>query len=114
MSPNALKQPHHEFGEEDDEQEVACVRDRNDTARRPISSETGLSRKIIMEPIEKRYIVDEQNRRVAVQIDAETFRRIEELLEDYVLFQLMEETEAEDVLGVEKARAFYASLPKAE
>ena len=67
-----------------------------------------------MEPIKKRYIVDEQNRRVAVQVDVETFRKMEELLEDYALFQLMEEAREEDALGMDEAKAFYASLPKAD
>ena len=38
-----------------------------------------------MEELKKAYIVDEDNRRVAVQIDIETFNRIEEILEDYAL-----------------------------
>jgi hypothetical protein len=32
--------------------------------------------------IERRYVVDEENRRVAVQIDLDTFEEIEHLLED--------------------------------
>ena len=63
-----------------------------------------------MGPIKKRYIVDEQNRRVAVQMDAETFEKMEVLLEDYALFRLMEEAKGEEALGVNEARAFYASL----
>ena len=59
----------------------------------------------VMEPIKKQYIVDEQNRRVAVQVDVETFEKMEALLEDYALFRLMEEA-----LGIDEAKAFYASL----
>ncbi len=39
-----------------------------------------------MREIQKRYIVDEENRRVAVQIDMETFEKIEDLLENHALF----------------------------
>jgi hypothetical protein len=40
---------------------------------------------VTMLEIKKRYVVDEQNRRVAVQSDLETFARIEEVLEDFAL-----------------------------
>jgi hypothetical protein len=45
-----------------------------------------------MGEVKKRYIVDEQNRRIAVQIDIEAFEKIEEILENYALVQLMKET----------------------
>ena len=67
-----------------------------------------------MEPIRKRYVVDEQNRPVAVQIDLETFEKIEEVLENYALAQLMQEASEDETLDLETARAFYESLPKAE
>ncbi|HVS21048.1 MAG TPA: hypothetical protein VHD88_04330 [Pyrinomonadaceae bacterium] len=35
-----------------------------------------------MEELKRTYVVDEQNHRVAVQIDIETFNRIEEALEN--------------------------------
>ena len=44
-----------------------------------------------MEAISKKYIVDEQNRRIAVQIPIETFEKLEEVLENYSLVQLMKE-----------------------
>ena len=34
-----------------------------------------------METIDRQYIVDEQNRRIAVQISIETFEKLEEILE---------------------------------
>ncbi len=67
-----------------------------------------------MEPIKKRYLVDEQNRPVAVQIDLETFEKIEEILENYALTQLMQEVSEDEALDLEAAKAFYESLPKAE
>lgn len=60
------------------------------------------------------YIVDEENRRVAVQLDIETFDRIEETLENYGLYQLMELEEAEDnTMDLSDARRYYNSLNKA-
>ena len=66
-----------------------------------------------MESINKRYIVDEQNKKVAVQIPIDTFEKIEEILENYALVQLMKENENEDVVGVSEARIYYDNLEKA-
>ena len=66
-----------------------------------------------MESINKRYIVDEQNKKVAVQIPIDTFEEIEEILENYALVQLMKENENEDVVGVSEARIYYDNLEKA-
>ena len=67
-----------------------------------------------MEPFKKQYIVDEQNRRVAVQIDIETFEKIEDLLEDYALYELMQKTSDDEALNLNEARVYYDALPKAE
>jgi hypothetical protein len=67
-----------------------------------------------MLPIEKRYVTDENGRRVAVQIDLATFERIEDVLEDYALAHLMREGESEEALSATDARAFYDALPKTE
>ena len=67
-----------------------------------------------METINKQYIVDEQNRKIAVQIPIETFERIEEILENYALVQLMKENEGEETLGVNEAKAYYDQLEKAQ
>ncbi len=67
-----------------------------------------------METISKQYIVDEQNKRIAVQIPIETFERLEEILENYALVQLMKENEGEELLlGVNEAKAYYDQLEKA-
>jgi hypothetical protein len=63
--------------------------------------------------IRKRYVVDEENRRVAVQIDLETFEKIENLLENHALFELMSENKEDDVLDLDAAKKFYAGLDKA-
>ena len=65
-----------------------------------------------METISKQYIVDEQNRKIAVQIPIETFERLEEILENYALVQLMKENEGEEILGVNEAKAYYDQLEK--
>jgi hypothetical protein len=67
-----------------------------------------------MEMIRKQYIVDENNRRVAVQIPIEVFERLEEVLENYGLAQLMKENEGSEILGVNEAQAYYDSLEKAQ
>ena len=64
--------------------------------------------------IERKYIVDERNRRVAVQLDIETFEKIEEALENYGLSRLMQEDEPDDeLLELERARTYYRELDKA-
>ena len=67
-----------------------------------------------METISKQYIVDEQNKRIAVQIPIETFEKLEEILENYSLVHLMKENEGEELLGVNEAKAHYDQLEKAE
>jgi len=65
-----------------------------------------------MEAINKQYIVDEHNKKIAVQIPIETFEQIEEVLENYALFQLIEENEGEEILGLREAKAYYDRLEK--
>ena len=66
-----------------------------------------------MQTINRQYVVDEQDTKIAVQIPIETFERIEEILENYALVQLMKENEGEEILGVKEAKAFYNQLEKA-
>ncbi len=66
-----------------------------------------------METIKKNYIVDENNRKVAVQIELKTFEKIEEILENYALVQLMKENEPGETLDVEQAKKYYKGLEKA-
>jgi hypothetical protein len=65
-----------------------------------------------MNVIDRRYIVDENNRKVAVQIPIETFEKLEEILEDYALVELMKENEDEEMLGINEAKAYYDQLEK--
>jgi RelB antitoxin of RelBE toxin-antitoxin system len=63
--------------------------------------------------IKKKYVVDEQDRRVAVQIDLETFARIEEVLEDFALARWITDAQDEPALSPEAAKEYYGSLDKA-
>ena len=67
----------------------------------------------IMDMIKKQYIVDEKNRKIGVRLDIGTFNKIEELLENYALVQLMKENENEDKLDRKNAETFYRQLEKA-
>lgn len=58
--------------------------------------------------IKKQYIVNEQNCKVAVQLDIETFEKIESILENYALFQLMQEED--ETLDLVSAKNYYAEL----
>ncbi len=65
--------------------------------------------------IKRQYIVDEQNQRIAVQLDIKTFEEIEELLENYALNRLMKQIETdEEIIDFEDGRNFYAELKKAD
>ncbi len=63
--------------------------------------------------IKKRYVVDEQDRRVAVQIDLETFAKIEEVLEDFALARWITDAQDEPALSPEAAKEYYDALDKA-
>jgi hypothetical protein len=67
-----------------------------------------------MVEVKKKYIVDENNERVAVQIDIRTFELIEEILENFALVKLMEENNEEELLGSSEAKVYYDSLEKAD
>jgi hypothetical protein len=48
-----------------------------------------------METISKKYIVDDENNKIAVQLDMETYRKLENIIENYALVQLMNEEDVE-------------------
>jgi len=60
--------------------------------------------------IKKTYVTDSKKRPVAVQIDIQTFEKMEQLLEDYALGQFIDENDPQDVLSVAEAKAYYESL----
>ncbi len=65
-----------------------------------------------MERITKKYIVDENNRKIAVQIPIADFEKIEQLLEDYALFHLMKENQETELLDKADAETYYKQLAK--
>lgn len=66
-----------------------------------------------MELIRKSFVVDERNRKIAVQIDIGTYNKIEEILENYALVQLIKENESDESLELKDAKTFYDRLEKA-
>ncbi|MBL7996793.1 hypothetical protein JNM05_15610 [bacterium] len=62
--------------------------------------------------IPKTYIVDEEDNKVAVQVDIETFQKIEEVLENYGLVQLIKENENASALNLAEAKTYYNTLEK--
>jgi hypothetical protein len=65
-----------------------------------------------METIKKKYIVDENNHKIAVQLDITTYNMIEELLENYALYNLMQEYKDEELLELNNAKDYYNNLSK--
>lgn len=63
-----------------------------------------------MLPIPKHYILDEEQKPLAVQIPIAVYNQIEEILEDFGLAKLMEEVENEEQLSEDIAYSYYQSL----
>jgi len=53
--------------------------------------------------LKRQYIVDEDNHKVAVQLDIDTFEKIEDVLENYALVQLINADESE-LLDIKEAK----------
>jgi len=60
--------------------------------------------------IKKTYVTDSKKKPFAVQIDIQTFGKIEQLLEDYALGQFIEENDPSELLSISDAKKFYTSL----
>ena len=60
--------------------------------------------------IHKNYLLDGNQKPIAVQIPIAEFEKIEEILEDYGLAQLMDETKDDETLNKEEALKYLASL----
>ena len=65
---------------------------------------------IPMLPIPKQYVLDEEQKPLAVQIPIAVYNQIEEILEDFGLAKLMEEVESDEQLSGDIAYSFYQSL----
>ena len=60
--------------------------------------------------INPNYIVDNQNHKIAVQLDINTYNQITEILENFALYKLMEEDKDNETLSLKDAREYYKSL----
>lgn len=60
--------------------------------------------------LKEKYIINKQQKPIAVQLDIKTFKKIEEVLEDYALGQYMEETETDQKFTFEEAKEYYKKL----
>ncbi len=67
-----------------------------------------------MEIIKKKYIVDEDQNKIAVQITISDFEKIEQTLEDFALIKIIEENDHSENLTVQEAKNFYRNLDKSE
>lgn len=57
--------------------------------------------------IDKKYILNSNKKKVAVQIPIDTYQKIEGVLEDYALGQYIDETSGEKPLSVKEAKKYY-------
>lgn len=64
--------------------------------------------------IKKNYIIDENNKKVAVQLDVITYEKIEQVLENYALGELIKANNPEEVMTLDEAKSYYNTLNKAE
>lgn len=62
--------------------------------------------------INKSYIVDENNKTIAVQIPISDFLKLEEVIENFGLAKLIDDAKNDETLGVMDAKIYYESLPK--
>ena len=62
--------------------------------------------------INPNFIVNQENKKVAVQLDIETYNQITKTLEDFALYKIIEETDNTDseTLSMHDAKAYYKSL----
>jgi len=60
--------------------------------------------------LQPNYIIDNENHKIAVQLDIKTYEKITETLENYALYQLMEENKNDEKLSLKDAKKYYQSL----
>ena len=64
--------------------------------------------------IKKKFVTDDANRKVAVLIDIADFERMEDVIENYGLYKLMQESNENEPLSHEEAQMYYKKLKKAK
>jgi len=60
--------------------------------------------------INPNYIVDNENHKIAVQLDINTYNQITETLENFALYKMIEENKDNETLSLKDAREYYKSL----
>ena len=60
--------------------------------------------------INPNYIVDNENHKIAVQLDVNTYNKITDTLENFALYKLMEGNKDDETLSAKDARNYYKSL----
>ncbi|QYX31955.1 hypothetical protein [Sphaerospermopsis torques-reginae] len=60
--------------------------------------------------INKNYVLDQNQKPIAVQIPITEFEQIEEILENYGLAKLMEEVETDEIISKNEAIKYLKSL----
>jgi len=60
--------------------------------------------------LHKNFVLDENQRPIAVQIPIEEFERLEEAIENYGLSKLIDEVSDDEQLSVNEAKNLYPSL----
>ena len=63
-----------------------------------------------MPKLHKNFVLDENQRPIAVQIPIEEFERLEEAIENYGLAKLIDEVSDDEQLSVNEAKNLYRSL----
>ncbi len=60
--------------------------------------------------LQPNYIVDSHNHKIAVQLDIQTYEKITETLENYALYQFMQDNKNDEKLSLNDAKKYYQSL----
>ena len=62
--------------------------------------------------LKEKYIVNKQQKPVAVQLDIKIFKQLKDVLEDYALAQYMRKSKNDVKLNIDEAKIFYKKLVK--
>lgn len=62
--------------------------------------------------LNEKYILNKQQKKIAVQLNIETFKKIEDVLEDYALGQYIEASIDEEKMTLEEAKNAYKKIKK--
>ncbi len=62
--------------------------------------------------LNKQYVVDSKNRKIAVQLSIETFEKMEEVIENFALYNLMSKISDNDLLNESEAKDYYKKISK--